>query len=140
MIRQYLSLAVCATALLVPRSTNAQTQAQVTLNVPVNLTELAQDISKVRLGCRIQSDPITAPDGVAESFLEAPTSDGQIVTTLTVVLSFTMNNPAGKLATVRCNLEGWSLGEQRWGSFGPAQASAFKANVSLETQTSIFVW
>jgi hypothetical protein len=131
---------VAAIAMLVaPRDTAAQ-EAQLTLNVPVNLTQLAQDIAKIRLGCRIQSDPITAPDGVAESFLETPVTDGQIVTTLTMVLGFTLNTPAGKLATVRCTLEGWSLGEGRWGSFGPEQASAFKASVSLETQTSIFVW
>jgi hypothetical protein len=86
----------------------------VTLRVPLNLTKLSTDITKVRVSCRLQSTALIAYDlqgqeshGMAGG-TDVPVSNGQVVTTATVVFSnYTLTNPGGATASYQCNLVGF---------------------------------
>jgi hypothetical protein len=141
MTPRWISLVASAVGLLAPQTAAAQEPTQVTLNVPVNLTRLSPDISKLRLACGIRSDAIATRDHIVGVTQEVPTSGGQINATIPVVISIaSLDDPTGKLATVRCTLEGWSALEERWAPFGPLQASPFKTDVALGISETTFTW
>ena len=85
----------------------------VTLKVPLNLTKLSTDIVRVRVICGLQSTALIAINAEGREThyigvtIDAPASNGQVVTTLTFVFSkFTLVNPSGVTASYRCNLAG----------------------------------
>lgn len=86
----------------------------VTFKVPLNLTKLSTDIAKVRVSCRLQSTVLTTINAEGQQTnsmsvtTEIPVSNGQVVTTATVVLSnFSLTNPAGATASYQCSLMGF---------------------------------
>jgi hypothetical protein len=85
----------------------------VTLKVPLNLTRLSTDITKVRITCTLYSAALRAYDLQGQEtqrisvITEVPVSNGQLVTTSSVVFSkFTLINPAGATAIYDCSLVG----------------------------------
>ena len=85
----------------------------VTLKIPLNLTKLSADLVKVRVSCTLQSTALRTSDAQGQetnrAFVtsEVPVSNGQVVTTLTLVFSkFTLINPAGVTAIYACSLGG----------------------------------
>ncbi len=132
--------------LLAPASASAQTvQAEVTLKVPVSLTQFGPDVSKVRVGCNIRSDAITNGDAnrSISKVQEIPMSGGQLSTTASLVFSFTaLDNPVGKNAIITCSLDGWSTSQSTWVQFtGGASNPSFKTNgPSIGLLDGAFVW
>jgi len=87
--------------------------ADVTFKVPLNLTKLSPDITKVSVRCRLDSTALVGVNGSGQQThtltvtTEVPVSNGQVVTTLTIVFSqFTLVNPTGVSASYGCNLTG----------------------------------
>lgn len=110
-----LSIALLAGCLVVaPHLVVAQAPGgEVTFKVPLNLTKLSTDIAKVRVSCRLQSTALVAVNSSGQQAhdmvvgIDVPVSNGQVVTTATVVFSnFTLTNPGGATATYQCTLMG----------------------------------
>jgi hypothetical protein len=86
----------------------------VTLKVPLNFTKLSTELARIKVSCRLQSLALIAVDlqgqethGVATS-IDVPVSNGQAVTTVTVVFSnFSLTNPAGVTANYQCSVMGF---------------------------------
>lgn len=85
----------------------------VTFKVPLNLTKLSTDITKVSVRCRLDSNALVGIDALGQQThslsvtTEVPVSNGQVVTTLSMVFSkFTLVNPTGATASYGCNLMG----------------------------------
>jgi hypothetical protein len=120
----------------------------VTLKVPVNFTKLSADLAKIRLSCSLDSPALMYDEQGRTStriFADSgrlPVSNGQFVTTLTVVFTkFTLkSNPAGVTATYRCDLDS----EDRTGFEAPFNASsqypAFKLTPTPAALTGTFTW
>jgi len=144
-----------------PAAASAQTvSVQVTLQVPVNLTQFGPDVAKVQVACSITSDPITTSTSigrdptngkalygtaahVATLVAEIPMAGGQLVQTAPLVFSFVgLDNPAGKNAAVNCSLMGWSTSQGAWVQFtGGATNVSFKTNgASLGPIDGAFAW
>ena len=131
---QAVTLAACL--VLSPLPGQAQTnQGDITFTVPVNITQLLADITRVRVNCSIASQAITtnrvvvkgeAQPGQVARAEEIPVSNGQVVRTVTVVVSVAgiLENPAGQQATYVCGLQGYSNSQQRWQPFNGCQSSA----------------
>lgn len=137
-----------AILLITPVSSAAQVSTEVTLAVPVNLTQLGPDVAKVLIGCSIKSDAITTgpagtPNQVTKS-TELAVSGGQVVTTASLVFSLTgLSNPVGKTATIVCTINGWSTSQQSWLQFTPNAANqSFRitGSSSLGFLDASFVW
>ena len=131
-----------------PVAASAQTvSAQVTLQVPVNLTQFGPDVAKVQVACSITSDPITTSTSigrdptngkalygtaahVATLVAEIPMAGGQLVQTAPLVFSFVgLDNPVGKNAAIWCTLFGWSTSQGAWVQFtGGATNVSFKTS------------
>jgi hypothetical protein len=119
-------------------------QARVTLNVPVNLTQISPAVPKIQLGCTIRSDAITNGDEFRQVkvFQEMPITGGQVVATVPVVFNLTaLDDPAGKSAYAVCLLLGWSVASQQWEQFHQAAPDpAFKTNVLVGHSETTFTW
>lgn len=105
------AIAICLALTLPPGQARAQTQsssADVTFVVPLNLTNLASDVTRVRVRCEISSGSLYSPrTGEAEVAVAA----GQVVTTLQVVVLIPVSAiDFGKLASARydCSLSGFT--------------------------------
>lgn len=120
------------------------TSAQVTLTVPVDLTNLGPDITKVRVGCSIGSNAITNGNANREIIQtqEIPASGGVVKTQASLVFNFTqLNNPVGQTANVVCSLMGWSQSQQKWDQFTGAHPDpSFRTNATISLITTAFVW
>jgi hypothetical protein len=127
-------LAACLLVSSLPSA--AQTnQGDITFTVPINVTQLLADITKVRVTCAVTSQAITdnrrvekgvTQPGQVGKAEEYPVSNGQVVRTVTIVLSVAgvLENPTGKVASYGCNLQGYSNSLQRWAPFNHCQSSA----------------
>lgn len=120
----------------------------VTFEVPLNLTRLAPDITKVMVTCSITSDafPMRKIRGVAVkqphgAQIELPVSAGQLVTTARVVVPITADkfmdpvtmikqDPTGKSVDYQCDIMGFSTKGGGWQQFvDPTRKSS---NTSLQ--------
>ena len=111
-----LSIAILAGCLVVAQDlVVAQAPGgDVTFKVPLNLTKLSTDITKVRVSCRLTSTALVAVNSSGQLThdmvvgTDVPVSNGQVVTTATLVFSnFTLTNPAGVSASYQCTLMGF---------------------------------
>lgn len=110
---------------MVSGEANAQMiPGDVTFEVPLNLTRLASDITKVKVGCSITSaafpkQPETKVIQIISAQVELPVSAGQLVTTARVTVPITADNfvdpvtmirqdPTGKSAEYQCDLRGFT--------------------------------
>lgn len=138
---------VTAITMAAPTPGTAQTvSASVTLQVPVNLTQLGPDVEKVRVGCSVNSLAITNGTGTGSHEItktqELPVSGGSVVTTASLVFSFTqLDNPVGKNATIVCTLNGWSTSQQKWIQFVPGEPNpSFRTTTTVGFLDGSFVW
>lgn len=146
-IRYVLSLAALAAA-AVPSAGAAQAvaSAQVTVTMPVNLTQLGPGVSKVQVVCNITSAAITNGNGNFKTEMnqtqEYPVSGGAVQTQASLVFSFTnLDNPTGKSANVACSLLGWDQKTASWQQFTAAHADPnFRTNVSVIQVMQAFTW
>ena len=145
--REVLALMIATIAPL--SSGTAQTAPQVasvavTLTVPIDLSNLSPDITKVRVGCSIRSTAITNGNANQEVIQtqDLPVSGGAIRTQASLVFSLTnLSNPVGKNADVTCSLMGWSQPKQAWDQFTGAHPDpAFRTNATVGMITTTFVF
>ncbi|HEV8394994.1 MAG TPA: hypothetical protein VGQ37_12010 [Vicinamibacterales bacterium] len=119
----------------------------VTLKVPLNLTKLSADLVKVRVSCELKSTAMRAVNAQGQETqnlvvaTEIPVSNGQVVTTLTVVFSrFTLINPAGVTASYSC----FPMGTDKTGTSGSLQDTQifpqFRVTPSLGYLNGTFTW
>ncbi len=132
----------------------------VTFEVPLNLTRLAPDITKVMVTCSITTDAfpmrkdrhgvwVKLPRGAN---VELPVSAGQLVTTARVVIPVTVNSfmdpltampkdPTGKSADYQCDIMGFSTKVGVWQPFdqkGPV--ASLQVSPSPVPITGTFPW
>lgn len=143
-----LCTAVLVTCLVTAaRSATAQTTTdpEIKFTMPLNLTQISSDISKVAVWCYITSQGvITTRDGRLQAQVELPVSGGQLVTTVTVSVaapSASLSDPIGKPATYSCSLSGYSTSLQRWDLFNATSTvAAFRLSPTPQPITGSFTW
>jgi hypothetical protein len=136
---------VVVVSLLVAMPAAAQTNpGELSFTVPLNITNLMADITRVRVACSVTSQAITVgrfvvknvlqPGSVANS-VELPVSGGQVLTTVTVTVSVAgvLEDPAGKVAAYSCGLVGYSNALREWRPFNHCSSSA-TGNLCTEVQ------
>jgi hypothetical protein len=160
-------IAVTVTAwLLVTTGPAAAEDSDITFQVPLNLTQLAADISKVAVTCVVidPSDYHNSPYGNNTlgmdlggipvqggvwglNKLEVPVVGGEVHTTGTVVITVSDTqswHPAdhiGKGLLYYCSLKGFSSRLQSWDFFSETQViNAFRVSPTPEPIQSPFTW
>jgi hypothetical protein len=136
--------------LALPNAGAAQSPAgDVTLQVPLNLTQLSTDIAKILIRCSITSsalrvtEPKTGQVGTTLSNrIEVPVTGGRLVTTAKIVFSpQTLVDPTGKSANYQCDLIGFSNSQQNWSPFSDsAPIAAFRLSPTPAPLAGSFVW
>lgn len=135
-----MSLRIFAAASAISLALSATAAAQsndVTFTIPLNLTRLLPDLSKVAVECTIQGGGATSPlfvfgrDGVTGR-TEINVTGGQVVATAAVLIPVgTANPPVGTNVPYSCTLSGFSAAQNVWGplvaqSNSPSQNPAFR--------------
>lgn len=129
----------------VPQRLAAQTgtvSADVTVNVPINVTQLGPEVTKIKLLCSITSVAITnAPNNTVSKNQELPVSGGQVVTTASLLFSVTgLDNPVGKQFTVACYTQGYSSSSNSWGDLNDTATNpSFKVSSPMRNGLT-FTW
>ena len=150
MISRILGAMAAIFLLLASNTSVAQSPpVEVTFQVPLNLTELSADITRVRVTCMIEKDEQLGATRTYEQFAatnsqEFPVSAGQLIMTASVVVSVDATRvAAGETARYGCFLYGYSSPLQRWYDFSEAQDTGI-AGFQLTPRTSPiagnFVW
>jgi len=97
------------------------TPGDVTFEVPLNLTRLWGEITKVAVWCKISSNALVGTrNKEVQAQLELPVASGQLVTTARVVVPVTPTSfvdptmaitpgPTGQAANYDCKLSGFSM-------------------------------
>jgi hypothetical protein len=143
------TLITCLT--IVPQGLRAQSGVStgkgdpvISFDVPVKLSNVMSDISKVAVWCRITSSAIIGPRGGAylQAQVEVPVTAGQVDTTVRVdVVATNLDTPAGKSATYVCALSGYSTARQTWDVFSDTHAlPAFRLSPTPAPLSGSFVW
>jgi hypothetical protein len=121
-----------------------QRVGDVTFTVPLNITQLSPDITKVAVYCRITGPAITTRSGNIGAQVELVPQGGQVVTTATVVVTWPltdMTDPTGTQANYDCLLSGFSNSLQRWDRFYEEQATpVFRLKPTPPALTGTFTW
>lgn len=121
----------------------------ITFQVPLNLTQLSTDITKIRVSCLVAKSEQTGAERVAtrywadEKQVEIPVSGGELATTVSVPVSISgdANTTVGTNANYSCNLIGFSQSLQRWDLFSDApEAAPFRLIPSPQTIGGSFTW
>ena len=127
-------------------ATGLAQSSDVTFQVPVNLTRLSADLTKVAVYCEITSDalPLIGPVHKATKQVELTPSGGQLVQTVSVVVPIPiLDTSNGKTAAAyQCMLSGFSQSLQRWSPFGDSQTLPVQFRLSPSPQSLIgnFTW
>ena len=145
-----LAAATVACMLAIPVASLAQTSPLViTFQVPLNLTDLAADITRVKVTCLIGGDEAYGAQRIATAYwgyekeVEVPVSGGALVTTVAVpvTISDTINATVGTNANYGCSLQGYIESLQRWDLFTSAPESApFRLIPDPQPINGSFVW
>lgn len=112
-----------ALVLLAPAAVVGQVQTQLTITMPIRVTLIGPDVSKVMVSCQLSSSAIPQ-SGMNRTFpsakVEFPLSDGELTTDASLVFSLAgLVDPKGKEASVLCNITGWSVSRSQWVEFTP---------------------
>lgn len=144
--------------LLFSQAVESQTvPGDVTFDVPLNLTRLWGEITKVAVFCKISSDALVGTrNKQLQAQLELPVAAGQLVTTARVVVSvpstaFTdptmaiTGSPTGKPASYQCSLSGFSMlpasNGGGWNTFSAESTNmAFRLTPTPSAIAGSFVW
>jgi hypothetical protein len=110
---------------LLPSGALAQSaSADVTFEVPLNLTSLPSQITKVAVMCRLTSSALMSRGSrVGQS--EVAVAQGAVVTTVQVVvpiLSRDLISASGKSADYECKLLGFEAASQNWIDLGASSS------------------
>ena len=127
--------------LAAPASMGAQASIEITVKVPLNLTQLSPDLQKVRVSCTIQTGAI--PGGAASQTQDLPVSGGQVVTTAILVFPLTnldLSTTWGRNARAVCSIQGYSTATGWRGFSGPNALLPVRTNLALNTQSLTFVF
>ena len=123
---------------LLPFGALAQSaSADVTFEVPLNLTALPSYITKIRVTCALTSEALPSRR-LAKS--EVAVSQGQVMTTVQVVfpiLSSDLTRPSGQSADYECTLAGFESTGQLWLNLGGARQVVLPQPVPI---TGTFWW
>lgn len=126
------------------RPAEAQAVGDVTFTVPLNITQMSPDITKVAVWCRITGPAIHTRSGNIQAQVELVPQAGQVVTTATVVVAWVntdMTDPTGTQASYTCSLSGFSNSLQRWDIFREDHPTpAFRLKPTPTELTGTFVW
>jgi hypothetical protein len=128
-------LVVAATISLALGAPAAAQSNAVTVSVPLNLTRLLPDLSKVAVECFIRSGGAASPFGPnnVTGRTELNVTGGQIVTTVTVPIPVgTANPPVGMRVLFNCSLFGFSVNQQAWGPLIPATKATVNSNAAFK--------
>jgi hypothetical protein len=123
-IRTHIAL---GTALLAISGAAVAQSSDVTIRVPLNLTQLAADISRLRVQCSVTSDAFGYDSG-GRRIYDAPSgervinvSNGRVVTTLDVLVPISSSQfvgpTIGQGASYECVLDAFSTSQQQWDVF-----------------------
>lgn len=149
--------------LLFPALAGAQTvPGDVTLEVPLNLTRLAPDITKIDITCYMTSRAIVGdgsirgapPDNKFAGNIVLDVTKGRLITTANVVVavpSDCLQNPIGQPAEYECMMTGYSTGIRvikgsgsvpaGWGFFDEKSTNpSFIASPTPAKLTGSFTW
>jgi hypothetical protein len=126
---------------------NAQS-SDVTFQVPVNLTRLSADLTKVAVYCEITSAALprvaSLSVGRAQKQVELTPSGGQLVQTVSVVVPISsLDTSNGKTsADYKCTLSGFSQSLQRWSLFEDSQTvpAVFRLSPTPPSISANFTW
>ena len=121
-----------------------QRVGDVTFTVPLNITQMSPDITKVAVWCKITGPAITTRSGNIGAQVELVPQGGQVVTTATIVIPWPltdMTDPTGTQASYSCSLSGFSNSLQRWDIFREDHPTpAFRLKPTPTELTGTFVW
>ena len=118
----------------------AQMQTEVTVKVPVNVTQLAPEVSKVKVGCVMTSEAIQTPNHDKVMIEEIPVMQGKVVTTVSLIFALLLENPTGKSATLKCLFTGWS-DKDGWSPMAENSSNpTFRVKPTLGQMEHSFVW
>jgi len=134
--------------LIVMPATGVAQSSDVTFQVPVNVTRLSSDITKVEVFCEITSSALPAlagqgSAGKARSQVDLTPSAGQVVQTVAVVVPIpSLDTSGGKTsATYQCTFTGFSQSRQQWARFdAAATVAAFRLSPTPADLTGSFTW
>jgi len=127
-----------------------QAPVEVTFAVPLNLTRLPSNISKVRVRCELNSGAFA--DGANTALtrpyqrtvqLEIPVSQGDVVQTAQLVITLQpgeLDNPSGKQATYECDLRAFNSTIQAWMTFDSRAGSHVVLTPAPAPIAGAFVW
>ena len=125
----------------------AQVSAEVTVKLPIELSQFGADIPKIKVECTLFSDAITNGTGGGNHYLlkvqEYPMSGGRFSETATIVYSLTqLDNPTGKTANLNCAVFGWNPTGQTWNLFASNQTNpSFKTTTNVSPGIgTVFTW
>lgn len=113
-MRTWLVFAIAPALLIVsPVASPAQTTVQVTLRVPVIVTQFSPDVKYVRVVCNLITDAYTDAYKLSNGnqnfkYEDLAVTGGEVVKLVTIVYDVTLTNPAGKSARAACWLQGGS--------------------------------
>lgn len=144
--------AVVAFIALLPISGAAQSPAvEVTFQVPLNLTRLEPDITRVRVSCTIASRALNflaRDDNNRRGQVEIPVTGGEVRTTATVVVAIpagVLQHPETEGADYECSIAGFSVGsrgtDEGWDLFNANQAKlSFRITPTPANLVGKFPW
>ncbi len=116
-----------ACALLAMSGVAAAQSGDVTFRVPLNLTQLSPDISRVRVHCRLQE---FASRAISDVSSEIGVSGGEVVTTLSLIFQPSNSGFSGRIGNrvdYSCWLVGFFEPQEEWDEFDPNhQIPAFR--------------
>jgi hypothetical protein len=124
----------------------AQIATQVTIRVPVVLTQLAPEIQSVKVTCSIVSDALITGDATYPNTVskdeDIPVSDGTVAKVVTMVFSLTLKAQAGgQAAGAGCTIRGWDVATSSWTNFHESASNPrFRTTPSASPSQSTFVW
>ena len=145
-----------------PRAT---AQANVTFEIPVNISGVSPDIIKIGVTCMIGSEAFTAPQYMQGAWSNLSTNQfsdiyadklypnasrqefwisGSLNITARVVVAIPadwLNNPVGKNAMYGCAVLGMSKTTMKWGMFSEQSTDlAYKLKLTPPSYEGTFVW
>lgn len=146
-----ISCAILTTACVLAMATTGIAQTyDVTFKVPLNVTRISPEITKVEVFCDILSEALptvgrTGSVGHARAFVDLSPTGGQVVTTATVVVPVSSLNtsatPTAGTASYTCTFTGFSQPLQRWDRFSATQAvAAFRLSPTPADISGTFTW
>lgn len=144
MPRRLVAPAVIFSLMVLARPAESQADPEIRFVVPLNLTQVSSDISRIAVWCYITSTAIKTQDGRLQKQVEVSISGGQLATTVTVSVaapSASLDNPIGKPASYNCSITGFSTSLQRWDVFNATSAvPAFRLSPTPQPLSGNFTW